>query len=211
MGMHKISQDLAIMTKPDSWEPIGDFKESEITQLRFDAANELRHSTLGQQLFARGGPYVFDEVLSDFGARVKPPSISPFVETLIQTARDILVTLPVENSSEVEPDTQPEEEQRRKNALAAQDAKRDERTKHLRKFAHVVNAALAYEGPKCLKPRDGFIRLKFEENGKPYEYKYKYGNANGKRDLAGNLFTSPEYDEFMRNFEEACAKGLIDR
>jgi hypothetical protein len=211
MGMHEISQKLAYMTKPNTWEPVGDFTEAELTRLRFDAANELRNSAFGQQLLARGGPYIFDDVLEEFGRRVKAPSISPFVETLVQVARDILVTLPVENSEEYVPVTDPREEQRRTNALAAQDAKRDERAKHLRKFSHMVNAALAYEGPKCLKPRDGFIRLKFEENGKPYEYKYKYGNADGKRDLAGNLFTSPEYDEFMRNFEEACAKGLIDR
>jgi hypothetical protein len=209
MGMHEISQKLAYMTKPDSWTPIGDFTEAEITQLRFDAANELRHSTLGKELFARGGPYVFEDVLTEFATRVKPPSISPFVETLVQTAHDVLVTLPVENSEERVPVTDPREEQRRTNAIAAQDAKREERSKHLRKFSHMVNAALAYEGPKCLKPRDGFIRLKFEENGKPYEYEYKYGNGTGERDYNGNLITSDEYNNFMRDFEEATAKGLI--
>jgi hypothetical protein len=207
--MHEISQKLAYMTKPDSWTPVGDFTEAEITELRFSAASELRNSALGQQLLARGGPYVFDEVLEEFARRVKAPSISPFVETLVQVARDILVTLSTESSKEYVPATDPREEQRRTNAIAAQDAKRDERTKHLRKFAHMINAALAYEGPKCLKPRDGFIRLKFEENGKPYEYEYKYGNGTGERDYNGNLITSDEYNNFMRDFEEATAKGLI--
>jgi hypothetical protein len=116
--MHEISQKLAYMTKPDSWQPIGDFTEGDLTKLRFDAANELRNSTLGQRLSARGGPYVFDEVLEEFARRVKAPSISPFVETLVQVARDILVTLPVESSEEHLPATDPREEHRRTKALA---------------------------------------------------------------------------------------------
>src|SRR6202522_289497 len=141
--MHKISQDLAIMTKADSWEPIGDFTESEITQRRYDAAVELRNSPVGRELRARGGTNVFDAVLAEFANRVRPPSVSPFFETLVQAARDVLVTLPAETSPESLPAApSPEEEQRRKDTLAAQDAARDQRFKYLTKFAHVVNAAI---------------------------------------------------------------------
>jgi len=94
MGMHEISQKLCYMTKPDSWESVGDFTESEITQLRFEAASELRNSSLGQQLLARGGPYIFDDVLTEFATRVQPPSVSPFYESLVQAARDVFLTLP---------------------------------------------------------------------------------------------------------------------
>ena len=210
MQLHRISQDLACMTKPLSWEPCGDFVEADITKKRYEAAVELKNSPLGRELRTRGGADVFDTVLQEFATRVRPPTISPFFESLVQAARDVLVTLPVKDPAETGPvDSGPGAEERRTEALAEQDAKRDERTKHLRKFAHMVNAALAYEGPKCLKPRDGFIRLTFKENGKPYEYEYKYGNGTGERDYNGNLITSDEYNNFMRDFEEATAKGLI--
>jgi hypothetical protein len=209
--LHAISQKLAFMTKPGSWSPIGDFTEQELTELRFAAASELRQSDLGKQLFTRGGADVFDRVLEEFAIRSQPPSVIPFVETLHQAARDVLVTLPIESYEAHMSVTDPREEQRQANAFAEQAAKSEERTKHLRKFAHMVNAALAYEGPKVLKPRDGFIRLKFEENGKLYEYEYKYGDGKGKRDHNGNLFTSEEYNQFMRDFEEAIERGLIKR
>ena len=103
----------------------------------------------------------------------------------------------------------PEQEQRKKDAQDAQDETRDERIKHLNKFSHMVNAALAFGGPSCLKPKNGFIVLKFEENGRPYEHKYKYGNGTGERDFNGHLITSDEYNEFMRDFEEATSRGMI--
>ena len=192
--MHKISQDLAIMTKADSWEPIGDFRESEITQRRYDAAVELRNSPVGRELRARGGTDVFDAVLAEFANRVRPPSVSPFFETLVQAARDVLVTLPAETSPESLPAApSPEEEQRRKDTLAAQDAARDQRFKYLTKLAHVVNAAIEFGGVKCLKPIVGVVTLKFAQDGK--EYKYEYSGI--------------KLDEFRNEFEEACAKGLI--
>src|ERR1700677_2231167 len=153
--MHKISQDLAIMTKADSWEPTGDFTESEITQRRYDAAVELRNSPVGRELRARGGTNVFDAVLAEFANRVRPPSVSPFFETLVQAARDVLVTLPAESEASAESlpaVPSPEEEQSRKDTLAAQDAARDQRFKYLTKFAHKVNAAIEFGGVKCLKP-----------------------------------------------------------
>jgi len=192
--VHKISQDLAIMTKADSWEPIGDFRESEITQRRYDAAVELRNSPVGRELRARGGTDVFDAVLAEFANRVRPPSVSPFFETLVQAARDVLVTLPAETSPESLPAApSPEEEQRRKDTLAAQDAARDQRFKYLTKLAHVVNAAIEFGGVKCLKPIAGVVTLKFAQDGKEYRYEY----------------SGEKLDEFRKEFEEACAKGLI--
>ena len=194
--MHKISQDLAIMTKADSWEPIGDFRESEITQRRYDAAVELRNSPVGRELRARGGTDVFDAVLAEFANRVRPPSVSPFFETLVQAARDVLVTLPAESEASAESlpaVPSPEEEQSRKDTLAAQDAARDQRFKCLTKFAHMVNAAIEFGGVKCLKPIVGVVTLKFAQDGK--EYKYEYSGI--------------KLDEFRNEFEEACAKGLI--
>jgi len=192
--VHKISQDLAIMTKADSWEPIGDFTESEITQRRYDAAVELRNSPVGRELRARGGTDVFDAVLAEFANRVRPPSVSPFFETLVQAARDVLVTLPAETSPESLPAApSPEEEQRRKDTLAAQDAARDQRFKYLTKFAHVVNVAIEFGGVKCLKPIAGVVTLKFAQDGKEYRYEY----------------SGEKLDEFRKEFEEACAKGLI--
>lgn len=204
------------MTKYGSWEPRGDWTDAEITESRRDAAIEFRNSTLGQQLFVRGGADIFDRVIEEFGKRAQPPSVVPFYETLEQAARDILLTLPAEPEPEIPSEPVPEalspaDVQRVKDAQAARDAARDQRTSDLNSFAHIVNAAIAHGGIDCLRPKNGFIRLKFEKKGKPYEYKYKYTDGSGKFDGNGNLLTSAQYDEFMRNFEEACARGLIDR
>jgi hypothetical protein len=209
-NLHMTSQDLAVMTKPGTWEPIGDFTEADLTEVRRDAASELRNSPLGQQLFARGGSQIFDRVLDEFYKRMEPPTVAPFYETLVQAANDVLFTLPAYIPSEPLPTAPtPEETQRGKDAQASQDASRDQRTKDLKKFAHWVNAAVAFGGVQCLKPKNGFVTLKFEENGRPYEYKYKYGNGSGERDANGNLITGEEYNKFMADFEEATSRGLI--
>jgi hypothetical protein len=213
--MHPISQDLAIATKPGTWEPIGDFTEEDITELRHDAANEVRHSRLGQQLFARGGAGIFDRVLEVFAERMGPPSVSPFFESFVQAANDVLVTLPP--SPKIPSESLPKRQHPRFNPLlctrqdaqAAQDAVRDQRTKDLNKFKHWVNAALAYGGPSCLTPKNGYIVLKYEDNGRLHEHKIKYGNGTGDRDHNGNLITSDEYNAFMQDFEEATKRGLI--
>jgi hypothetical protein len=212
--MHKISQELAYMTKHGTWEPRGDWTEAEITDSRREAAIELRNSTIGQQLFVRGGSDIFGRVLEEFGKRALPPSVAPFYETLEQAARDVLLTLPAEQEPEIpsEPVPQaptPVEVQRAKDAQAAKDAARDQRTKDLNKFAHMVNAAIAFGGIQCITPKNGYVVLKFEENGRPHEYKYKYGDGTGARDRNGHLKTSKEYDKFMQDFEEATSRGLI--
>jgi hypothetical protein len=208
--LHTISQDLAIMTKVGTWQPVGDFTEQDLTDLRHEAAHDLRYSPLGEDLFARGGPGIFDRVLEVFAERVQPPSLAPFFEMLVEAARDVLLTLP----AAVIP-TQPvplaptqADVQASKKAQAAQDAA-EQRTKDLNKFSHMVNSAIAFGGIQCIKPKNGYVVLKFEEKGTPYEYKIKYGNGSGKSDQNGNLITSKEYDDFMRNFEEASARGLI--
>jgi hypothetical protein len=74
--LNTISQQLSYMTKTGTWQPRGDWTEAEITELRFQAANELRRSTLGQQLSVRGGENIFTDVLEEFGKRVQPPKNS---------------------------------------------------------------------------------------------------------------------------------------
>jgi hypothetical protein len=199
------------MTKAGTWQPVGDFTEQDLTDLRHEAAHNMRYSPLGEELFARGGPGIFDRVLEVFAERVQPPSVAPFFEMLVEAARDVLLTLPaavtpttscnIARSPNIPTQSVP-------LAQAVQDAA-EQRTKDLKKFSHMVNSAIATGGIKCIKPKNGYVVLKFEEKGTPYEYKIKYGNGSGKSDQNGNLITSKEYDDFMRNFEEASARGLI--
>jgi hypothetical protein len=210
--MHIVSQRLAVATKPGTWEPIGNWTEEDTYDLQKEASSELWNSPLGEALEARGGPNIRSEILENFVVRCPAPSAAPYFETLKQVMEDLLGTLPVEADVRGEPVSTgptPEQVQYKKDAQVAQDAAREDRLKHLRKFAHMVNAAIAFGGIGCLKPKNGFICLKFEENGRPYEYKYRYGNGTGERDFNGNLITSKEYDQFMQDFEEATSRGLI--
>ena len=196
-ALHTISQQLAYMTKPRSWEPIGDWTEAEITELRFEAANDLRQSLIGQQLYVRGGSDIFDRVLEEFGRRAHPPSVAPFYETLEQAARDVLLTLPAEADlipAEPLPVVPTQEEiQREEDALATKRAQREDRLKYLEKFSYMANAAIEFSGVKCIKPVVGVVTLRFVQNGK--EYKYEYSGS--------------KLEQFRQDFEEACARGLI--
>ena len=155
----------------------------------------MRNSSLGQQLLARGGPYIFDVVLTEFASRVQPPSVSPFYESLVQAARDVFLTLPEAEfvPSQPLPTISTQTEAERLSVLAAQNAKRDERLKYLTKFSHMVNSAIEFGGIKVIKPIVGVVTLRFTENGK--EYKYEYQGA--------------KLDEFRQDFEEATARGMI--
>jgi len=208
-GLHMISQDLVIATEPGTWTPSRNFTAADITEMRREAAIELKDSPVGQQLYARGGDEIFSKALEVFAERVQPPSVAPFYETLMEAAKDVLLMLPAvqAESQPVLMESPSEEETER--VQAAHDDARDQRAKDLNRFAHMINAALAYGGPKCLKPSNGYVTLKFEEKGTPYTYQIKYGNGSGERDPNGNLITSDEYNKFMRDFEEATSRGLI--
>ena len=214
--LHMISQRLAVATKPGTWEPAAgtNWTAEDIHDLQQEATAELWHSALGIQLEERGGPDIRNRIMEVFAERCPAPSIVTFVETLAQVMQDFLLTLPAEPDTPAQPTgPTPEQIKRTKDAQvvrdAVRDAAREERSKQLNKFAYMVNKSIAYGGIGCIKPKNGFIVLKFEENGRPYEYKYRYGNGTGERDFNGHIITSKEYDQFMQDFEEATSRGLI--
>lgn len=181
--MHETSQALAYMTKPGTWEPIGDWTQEEIYAEQREATSELWHSPLGIALEERGGPDIRNRVMETFAERCPAPSIVPFFETLRDVMQDIVVDLPL--AAETAAPSLPEIPAIAPPApLTAEDLKlKADRESEVRKFAYMVNRQLNRNptaagepflpcGVASLKPRGGVVTVAVDAS-----HSYDYPSA----------------------------------
>ena len=159
-AMHDISQQLAIGTEFGTWNPTRGYTDHDLTQLRTAAQQAMWDSPVGEELLERGGPAMLDRVRDEFGKRYvgKFPSDTPYFESLMECARDLLVELPA-------PRIEPKVAAKQKVAPAFVEPQPTPDGK-LVQFAHILNQEIIERGVP--KARGGYVTI--HANGKPYRY-----------------------------------------
>ena len=191
-AMHPISQELSYATEYGSWEPRWDRTEEELTELRRAAQRAMWDSPVGEELLERGGPAMLDRARDEFGKRYmgKFPSITPYFESLMECARDLLVELPPPPPRTISiAETIETGKAAKRKAVAVVAEPPPAPDSKLVQFAYMLNQEIVERGVP--RARGGYFTI--QANGKGYrypahEYETLLREANRFRLLDGEPF-----------------------
>jgi hypothetical protein len=147
--MHETSQELAMMVNPDTGAPEG-WSEEEILAVKQRAYDAFWQTEVGQKFQAH--PDGVARLVEVFGERFSGtnPAKTPFFETLLECAKDLLLELPAPKPESVKPTVNVNLQIAKKPATASKD---------VTGFAHLYNHQILTGGVNSVKPKAGFVTL----------------------------------------------------
>jgi hypothetical protein len=155
--MHRISQELAIVTEYGSWNPKPPATQEDIERLQAESVITIRATPEGARLEAAGLLPRLLEVFAEHYASSVPSKI-PFFEELQLVARDLELEIP--NAKPVPAVPVESKEEIYRKIEAANNAKKDEidlskRKERARDFADAVNRQIHVDGVRSVKANGG--------------------------------------------------------